>query len=260
MAWRTNWLRDVRVTSMSLAVNVRQTIAEFVGMTAFVFVGTSAAVIAEQVALTALAFGVGVVVAAFSIGHISGCHLNPAITTSLLVSGNCGIGQALANVAAQCGGSLLASTALWGVTSQRVRLGANAITPEFNAWNALLGESIATCFLCFVVHMCAVDKNSPPSTNGLAPIAIGLTVFLGHSVMIPVDGCSINPARSLGPAVLSNTWDNFWVFVAGPLAGAIASVPLFYVVSQPWEARKDTHGRVVEDVGAEGAMVIESAV
>ena len=63
---------------------------------------------------------------------------------------------------------------------------------------------------CYVVHMCAVDKTSASGENGLAPLAIGFAVFLGHSVLIPLDGCSINPARSLGPAVVSGTWTNFW--------------------------------------------------
>lgn len=69
---------------------------------------------------------------------------------------------------------------------------------------------LATCSLCYVVHMTAIDKNSPPSTNGLAPIAIGFAVFLGHSVLIPLDGCSINPARSFGPALVAGKWHGYW--------------------------------------------------
>ncbi|EFN51312.1 hypothetical protein CHLNCDRAFT_17655, partial [Chlorella variabilis] len=72
------------------------------------------------------------------------------------------------------------------------------------------------------VHMTAVDVRSV-AQKGLAPLAIGMTVFLGHAVLLAVDGCSINPTRSFGPAAISGTWDNFWIFVVGPIVGAMFS-------------------------------------
>jgi MIP family channel proteins len=210
--------------------------------------------------VTALAFGIGIMVAAFSIGHVSGCHLNPAVTISLLLSGNCGIGQAIANIVAQCGGACIGSLLLWGTSDLRSHgLGANSVGDAYSVGNAVLGEIVCTFLLCYVVHMTAVDKNSPPSTNGLAPIAIGFAVFLGHAVLIPLDGCSINPARSFGPALVANRWKDFWVFVVGPIAGAILSVPMFFLISQPWEAKRDAKGRVVEGP-QDGTMKIESAI
>lgn len=96
----------------------------------------------------------------------------------------------------------------------------HAVSPGFSRGEALLGEAIMTCFLCYVVHMTAVDVRSV-GNKGFAPIAIGFTVLLGHAVLLPVDGCSINPSRSFGPAAISGTWDNFWIFVAGPIIGGI---------------------------------------
>ncbi len=98
--------------------------------------------------VTALAFGMAIMVAAFSIGHVSGCHLNPAVTTSLVLSGNCGLGQGLANVLAQFAGATLGSLLLWGTSSLRDGgLGANSISPNFSQGNAILGEIVMTFVL-----------------------------------------------------------------------------------------------------------------
>ncbi|KAI7838045.1 hypothetical protein COHA_008129 [Chlorella ohadii] len=200
----------MKKTAFSMHVNLRHVVAECIGMALFVFVGTGAAVFfsdpkstdftnaAAMISntrleplfnvittnssfgiVTALAFGIGIVVSAFSIGHVSGCHLNPAVTVSLLLSGNCGIGQAIANIVAQCGGACIGSLLLWGTSDLRhAGLGANSVGEAYTVGNAVLGEIVCTFILCYVVHLTAVDKNSPPSTNGLAPLAIGFAVFL----------------------------------------------------------------------------------
>lgn len=292
--WTASWMGDLRANIGNLHINPRHIAAELVGMALFVFIGTGAAVFfsnpktsvftdpnigsmtsstlikaaydnltvnASFGVVTALAFGIGIMVAAFSIGHISGCHLNPAVTVSLLLSGNCGLGQAFGNIVAQFAGAIMGSLLLWGTTSMRDGgLGANSVSPHFSNGNAILGEAVMTFFLCYVVHLTAIDKNSPPSTNGLAPIAIGFAVFLGHAVLIPLDGCSINPARSFGPALVAGKWHGYWIFVLGPLIGAILSVPFFYFLSQPWEAKRDSKGRILVSKAEEGQLKIESAV
>lgn len=266
---------------MHMHINPRHVVAELIGMALFVYIGCGAAVffsnpkssnfvttpsnqdislatnkvIAEVYEnltvnasfgiITALAFGIGIMVSAFAIGHVSGCHLNPAVTVALFLSGNSALGQAVANIIAQFAGATIGSLLLWGTTDMRDGgLGSNSISPQFTTGNAILGEAVMTFVLCYVVHLTAVDKNSPPSTNGLAPIAIGFAVFLAHAVLIPLDGCSINPARSFGPALVSSTWTDYWVFVVGPLIGSVLSVPFFYLVSEPWEVKKDAKGNV----------------
>ncbi len=88
-------------------------------------------------------------------------------------------------------------------------LGSNVVAPDFSAGAALGAEIFFTALLVFVVHStaCTTSNNVAP----MAPLAIGLSVFLAHAVMLPIDGCSINPARSFGPALVSNTWGDFWV-------------------------------------------------
>ena len=105
--------------------------------------------------------------------------------------------------------------------------------------SALLGEIVMTAFLCFTVHMTACTR--PNDVSPMAPLAIGFAVFLGHCVLIPVDGCSINPARSLGPAIISGTWKQFWIFVAGPFAGSAFGSAAWLAVAPQWD---------IKDVGA----------
>ncbi|PRW39300.1 Aquaporin-1 [Chlorella sorokiniana] len=203
--------------------------------------------------LTAMAFGFSIMVLAYGIGHVSGCHLNPAVTVSLMLSGNCALIQGIANIAAQLGGSCVAAGILYGVVPNggASSLGSNIISPGFSTSEAMLGEAVMTCFLCFIVHMTAVDVRSV-GNKGFAPLAIGTTVLLGHAVLLPVDGCSINPARSFGPAAVSGTWGNFWVFIAGPLIGAVVSVPLWWVCTQPALDRFDV--APTEEFGAGRAI------
>ena len=185
---------------------------------------------------TAFAFGMAIMVLAYSIGHVSGAHLNPAVTLSLFLSGNCNFIQGVVNVCAQVVGSILAASFLYGMVpnASESSLGANAISPGFETGEALLGEVFMTGFLCFVVHMCVADPRNK-TISPMAPLAIGFAVFLAHTVLIPVDGCSINPARSLGPAILSGTWGNFWVFVVGPFVGSFFGVFFWLLVSLAWD-------------------------
>ena len=185
---------------------------------------------------TALAFGMAIMVLAYSIGHISGCHLNPAVTLSLFLTGNTTFIQGVANICAQIVGSILAASFLYGMVpnSSESSLGANAISPGFSSGEALLGEVVMTGFLCFVVHMVVFDpKNNKIAP--MAPLAIGFAVFLAHAVLLPVDGCSINPARSLGPAIISGNWGSFWVFVIGPFIGSFFGVFFWLLVSMAWD-------------------------
>jgi MIP family channel proteins len=186
---------------------------------------------------TAFAFGMAIMVIAYSIGHISGCHLNPAVTLSLFLSGNCNIIQGLANVGAQVVGSILAASFLYGMVPNpsESSLGANSVSIGFSSGEALLGEVVMTGFLCFVVHMCVAKESKNDRIAPMAPLTIGFAVFLGHCVLIPVDGCSINPARSLGPAIISGNWSGFWVFVVGPFIGSFFGIFFWLLVSLSWD-------------------------
>jgi MIP family channel proteins len=185
---------------------------------------------------TAFAFGMAIMVLAYSIGHISGCHLNPAVTLSLFLSGNCNLIQGIANVCAQVVGSILAASFLYGMVpnANDSSLGANSISIGFSSGEAFLGEVVMTGFLCFVVHMCVSDATNE-FISPMAPLAIGFAVFLAHCVLIPVDGCSINPARSLGPAIISGHWSGIWVFIVAPFVGSFFGVFFWLLVSKNWD-------------------------
>lgn len=136
------------------------------------------------------------------------------------------IAQAAANIASQLIGAILGAAFLAATipAAQRLSLGSNAIANGIGIGNALVGEILMTFTLVAVVLETAVNKKSVARVQ--APLAIGFAVFCAHAVLLPIDGCSINPARSLGPAVVSGTWPGtFWVFVVGPFLGALCAVP-----------------------------------
>lgn len=199
---------------------------------------------------TAMAFGVAIMCLAYSLGHISGAHFNPAVTLSLVLSGHCNIIQGAANICAQIVGSLLAAGFLSGAMpgGRSTGLGANSLSAHVTVGTAFLGEAVMTAALCFVVHMtCCTKKND---VGLMAPLAIGFTVFLAHTVLIPIDGCSINPARSLGPAIVAGKWSNgaFWVFVVGPFVGSFFAVLAWLLVSFPWDDEADVFGNTAKEL------------
>lgn len=240
----------------STRVDARACLAEFIGMALFVYTACGIAsilpaphvgaygiepfrevLLPDLIAtggfrvLAALGFGVSILVLAYAIGHISGCHLNPSVSLSLWLSGtaNLGVLQLLGNIACQCAGSVLGAALLLGTSGAGTTLGSNVIAANVSTARALLGETVMTGLLCLVVLMTVADKTNKLAP--MAPVAIGLAVFLGNALLIPIDGASINFARSLGPAVVSGTWDpNFWVFTVGPLLGALFAVPVWYAL------------------------------
>ena len=175
---------------------------------------------------TALAFGFSITVLCYATGHLSGGQLNPAVSMALACVGALEIAQAAANVISQLIGAILGAAFLAATipSSQQLSLGSNVIANGIGIGNALVGEILMTFVLVAVVLETAVNKKSVARVQ--APLAIGFAVFCAHAVLLPIDGCSINPARSLGPAIVSGTWPGtFWVFVVGPLLGALAAVP-----------------------------------
>jgi len=177
---------------------------------------------------------------AYSIGHVSGGHINCAVTLGLVIAGACPVVDGLVIVCGQILGSLFGAGLLAGVFSKKMdatgALGSNAFSPGFGAGNVFIGECLMTFLLFFVVAECALRKrldfNPKIFMDGVGfnpPIAIGFAVFLAHMVLIPVDGCSINPTRSFGPLVVasmrglpkgSTHWENFPVFFFAPMIGA----------------------------------------
>lgn len=226
-------------------VDVKATVAEFMGMFLFVVTGCGAACAhgasdGETRLVVAFAFGMAIMVIAYAIGHHSGGQLNCAVTFSLVLGGEVPWYQGIGNLLAQLVGSTLAALALWVIfpceADLTTTLGTNIIGSAFDAHHALFAEIFGTFLLCFVVWETAVTPQASCGKN--ACIAIGFAVFLAHIVLLPIDGCSINPTRSFGPAIISKLrgCSNYtegglkdrWVMWVGPLVGGALAAMFQY--------------------------------
>jgi aquaporin Z len=210
--------------------------AEFFGTFWLVFGGCGSVLLAAKVpelgigiAGISLAFGLTVLTMAYAIGHISGCHLNPAVSLGLVVCGRFNPKDLIPYVVAQIGGAIVAAAVLYFVASGKAgfdlaasSLGANgygAHSPDGYSLASGLTIELVMTFGFLIVILGATDKRAPA---GFAPIAIGLALTLIHLVSIPVTGTSVNPARSTGPAVIVGGWalGQLWLFWVAPLIGA----------------------------------------
>jgi MIP family channel proteins len=184
--------------------------------------------------ITALSFGMGIAVLAYCTAHVSGGQLNPVVSTALFLTGNLGIVQALANIVAQYIGAILGAGILYGTTpdANAATLGANSVSHYFTSGQAVVGEAVMTCLLIFTVLQTCCERKSV--AKNMAPLVIGFSVFLGHCALLPVDGCSINPTRSFGPAAVAGEWASFWVFNAGPWLGGLFGVACHLLLGLDW--------------------------
>jgi aquaporin NIP len=171
-------------------------------------------------------FGLVIMAMVYATGHLSGAHINPAVTLAFTATRHFPARDAVAYVAAQLGGAVLAALALAAVwTDQPADLGATV--PTVGAGSALVYEATLTAILMFVIMAVATDTRA---VGAGAAIAIGGAVGLDALFGGPVTGASMNPARSLGPALVSGQWHDAWVYVVGPLAGAAAGAFAYQLV------------------------------
>jgi aquaporin Z len=177
-----------------------------------------------------LAFGLAVVVMAYAIGPISGCHINPAISVGMLVAGKLSVKDTVGYVIAQCIGALLGALVLSIILKGQAGFEAGEWAYGSNGWgegylgnysmqSAFIAELVFTAIFLIVIH--AVTSKLGNAT--MAGLAIGITLVLIHMVVIPVTGTSVNPARSFGPAMLAQgmALQQLWLFIVAPLAGGI---------------------------------------
>lgn len=208
--------------------------AEIIGTAWLVLGGCGAAVLAATFPETgigfhgvALAFGLTVVTMAYAIGSISGCHLNPAVTVGLAVAGKHPKSEILPYIIAQVVGAVLGAGILYLIASGKADFeiggfasnGYGEHSPgNYSLTSAFITETVATAFFLFVI----LGVTSSPSLAGFAPLAIGLCLTLIHLVTIPVTNTSVNPARSLGPALFVGGWaiQQIWLFWVAPIVGA----------------------------------------
>lgn len=216
-------------------MNSKSLIAEAVGTFWLVFASLGTAYFAAGAADVgvgwlgvSIAFGLTIVTMAYAIGHISGCHLNPAVTIGLTLAGRAPVSAAPGYIAAQVVGAIVGAFLLTvigsGVDGFALANGSNGYAAHspmgYDLMSVLIIEIILTAVFLFVI-MGATSANAPV---GFAPIAIGLCLTLIHLVSIPVSNTSVNPARSIGTALLDGEiWslEQLWVFILAPIAGGI---------------------------------------
>lgn len=222
---------------------MKKYLAELIGTFVLTFLGCGAAVSLNcgadtaSVVGTALAFGLTVIAMAYTIGGISGCHINPAITLGVLVSGRMSVKDAVGYWIGQFIGGVLAAACLYlivegmadPVLAKGTHTGANACGGSVT--QGLVVEIVLT-FLFVLVVLGATAKTNG-ATNNFAGLAIGLTLVLIHLVGIHYTGTSVNPARSVGPALFEGgkALEQVWVFIVGPFVGAIISAIVWKVIS-----------------------------
>lgn len=213
--------------------DMKKYLAELLGTFVLVFFGCGSAVVAGgNVGYLgiAIAFGLSVLVMVYAIGPISGCHINPAITIAMLVNGKIPSKDALIYIAVQCIGAVIASVLLLAIMTGQPGyslavngLGQNgfgdASPAKFSLMSGLMAEVILT-FVFLIVIFGATSKAAPA---GFAGGAIGLSLTLIHIVGIPITGTSVNPARSLGPAIVAGgtALAQLWLFIVAPIIGAV---------------------------------------
>ena len=218
----------------------KRSAAEFIGTFWLVLGGCGSAVLAAglpEVGIAyvgvSLAFGLTVLTMAFAIGHISGCHLNPAVTLGLTVAGRFDKKDAPAYMIAQVLGAIVASALLFYIASGADGFGGGLASNGFGSHSPQgysMGAGIATevvmTLMFLLIILGATDKRAPA---GFAPIAIGLGLTLIHLVSIPVTNTSVNPARSTGPALLEGgiALQQLWMFWLAPMVGAIIAAVIY---------------------------------
>ncbi|MBQ6310653.1 MAG: MIP family channel protein [Bacteroidales bacterium] len=181
---------------------------------------------------TALAFGLAVVAMAYTIGGISGCHINPAITLGVFLSGRMNAKDTILYIVFQCIGAFIGSALLYLLTTNSglTGTGANDLQPGVEMLGGLLAEIIFTCV--FVLVVLGATSKTNGATNNFAGLAIGLSLVLVHLVCIRYTGTSVNPARSLAPAVFQSgtALSNLWIFIVGPFVGAILAAGIWGIL------------------------------
>lgn len=239
--------------------------AEFFGTFWLVLGGCGSAVLAAAFPTVgigllgvSLAFGLSVLTMAYGIGHISGCHLNPAVTVGLVVGGRFKSSDALPYIVAQVVGAVVAAVLLYLIASGKAGFdladglasnGYDAHSPGgYSLMSGFVTELVMT-FMFLLIILGATDERAP---KGFAPLAIGMALTLIHLISIPVTNTSVNPARSTGPAIVVGSWaiSQLWLFWVAPLIGAVLAGVSYRAIAGEVAAGSAPHAAAVKPATA----------
>lgn len=224
----------VGVNDLSKGEAWRAAFAELIAVLLFVFIGCGTVVSSgmllkgaldpARVVAIAIAHGLGIGIMVAATAHISGGHVNPAVTVAQIVTRKIGLAKGAMYIVAQLIGAVLAAYLLSLVIPKAAQgtLGAHALGNGVTASGGLVIEIVLTFVLVFVIYATAVDSRGPGT---IAPLAIGFTIMAIHLIAVPLTGASVNPARSFGPALVAGQWANHWIYWVGPiLGGSLAAI------------------------------------
>jgi aquaporin Z len=239
-----------KITLPTPIAPTKKYIAELIGTMVLVLMGCGSAVIAganlgglngDGTVGIAFAFGLAVLAMVYAIGAISGCHINPAISISMFVAGKLSGKDTAFYVVFQCVGAIIGAGILYAIAvgNPAYNLAVNGLGQNgygtaspggYNLVSALIAEIVLT-FIFLLVIFGSTSANAP---KGFAGLAIGLTLVLIHLVAIPIDGTSVNPARSLGPALFAGTTalSQLWLFIVAPIIGGILAAIVWKTFKQ----------------------------
>lgn len=221
---------------------MKKYLAELVGTMTLVLMGCGSAVFAGNVAGTvgagvgtlgvAFAFGLSIVAMAYSIGKVSGCHINPAVTLGMLISKRISGKDAAMYMLFQVIGAIIGSALLYALVSTGPHAGPTMTGSNGFAEGAMAQAFIAETVFTFIFVLVILGVTSKGALNNFAGLAIGLTLVLIHIVCIPITGTSVNPARSIGPAIFEGTQalSQLWLFIVAPFLGAIIASVVWKVI------------------------------
>ncbi len=208
----------------------KRVIVEFVGVFALLFMGIGSIIVTggSDIVAIALAHGLAIGLLVMAAGHISGGYFNPAVTIAMMVTGRIEGSTGGLYIVAQLMGGVAGTLAILATFPEAMRdavsLGVPAVGGGFSETNALVAEIVTTFFLIFVIFGVAVDQRSAKGVGGLV---IGLTITMDILAIGSVSGGAMNPARWFGPALVGGHWDDFWIWIIGPIVGAVAAAFLF---------------------------------
>jgi aquaporin Z len=230
---------DESASGIKVSGAVKKYVAELIGTFVLVLMGCGTAVLAGQYVGTSFAFGLSLLAMVYAIGGISGCHINPAVSISMLAAGKIGVKDAVFYIVAQCAGAIIGAAALYAIAigTPQYSLAVNGLGQNgydeaslggFSMISALIAEVLLTFIFVLVIH----GSTSKKAPKGFAGLAIGLTLVFIHLVGIPITGTSVNPARSLGPAIIvgGTALTQLWLFWVAPIIGGLLAAAVWKVI------------------------------
>ena len=217
-----------------MSEGIKKYCAEFIGTFVLVLVACGVAAVTGcngeangSYILTALAFGLVIVAMAYSIGNVSGCHINPAVSIAMLCAKKMSLKDFIGYVVAQFLGAIAGAAVLMAIVGDAGKLGCNALYND-NAGISFVIEAILTCI--FVLTILGVT--SKQENSSIAGLVIGGALTLVHLLGINFTGTSVNPARSFGPALIAGNLSGIWVFLLAPLVGGILAAVIYGFLSE----------------------------